>query len=108
MSNPEIGDTGEGYTVDGGPGQEDDGTLGFEGYPYASVEAEKRIKLVTSLFSVIALTMLVTGLYFLLGTGDRVGVGGLLALFGFIDLMIVPVIAKRMRRAALAREDGIS
>lgn len=78
---------------------------GLEDYPYASVEAERRIKLVATLFSFIAGSMLVVGLYLALFT-PRVGLGGLFTLVGFVDLMMVPFVAKRMRRSALAREAG--
>lgn len=83
----------------------DDGTLGFEGYPYASVEAEKRIKLIASVLSVVAVGVLVLGLYLALFT-PNVGIGGILSAIGFFDLMFVPFVAKRMRRAALIREAG--
>lgn len=76
---------------------------GLEGYPYASVEAERRIRTTTLLLSVIAVVMLLVGLYLALFT-PRVGIGAMVTLIGFIDLMIVPFVAKRMRRAALARE----
>lgn len=94
--DPQIGDTGEGT---------DDGTIGYEGYPFASVEAEKRIKLITTLVSIVAVGMLLAGLYLALFT-PNVGTGGILSLVGFFDLMFVPFIAKRLRRAALAREGG--
>jgi hypothetical protein len=80
-------------------------TLGYEGYPYASVEAERRIKLIASLMSLVTVGMLLAGLYLALGT-ERFGAGGILTLIGFIALMMVPFVAKRMRRAALAREAG--
>lgn len=76
---------------------------GLEGYPYASPQAESRIKLVTSLLSVVAVGMLLVGLYLALFT-TAIGVGSIVALVGFVDLMLVPFLAKRMRRAALQRE----
>ncbi len=76
---------------------------GLEDYPYASVGAEKRIKTMATLLSVVSLAMLVAGLYLALFT-PRVGLGGLLTLVGFVVLMVVPFVAKRMRNTALARE----
>jgi hypothetical protein len=76
---------------------------GLEGYPYASVEAEGRIKLVATALSVVAVGMLLAGLYLALFT-PQVGLGGVLALVGFVDLMVVPFLAKRMRAAAIRRE----
>jgi hypothetical protein len=76
---------------------------GLEGYPYASVEAERKIKRAATVMSVITVGFLVAGLYLALFT-PNVGIGGILTLVGFIGLMVVPVVAKRMRRAALARE----
>ncbi len=96
MSEPQTDSTD-------GAGPDADDLIGFEGYPYASVEAEKRIKLVASTLSVITVGMLVGGLYLALFT-TAIGVGGLLTLVGFVALMMVPFVAKRMRRAALARE----
>lgn len=89
------------------PGQpvEDDDSIGYEGYPFASVESEKRIKLITSSMSLIALAILVGGLYLALFT-PQVGTGGILSTVGFFALMFVPFVAKRLRRAALAREAG--
>lgn len=88
-----------------GTGDAHDGTIGYEGYPFASVEAEQRIKLITTLISIVAVGMLLAGLYLALFT-PNVGVGGILSLVGFLDLMVVPFIAKRLRRTALAREGG--
>ena len=76
---------------------------GLEAYPYASIEAEKRIKTIAGLLSFVTVAFLVVGLYLALFS-TSVGTGGLLTLIGFIGLMVVPVVAKRMRRAALARE----
>ena len=90
MSEPQIDST-------------DDDLIGYEGYPYASVEAEKRIKTIASVLSLVTVGMLVVGLYLALFT-TAVGAGGLLTLVGFVALMMVPFVAKRMRRAALARE----
>lgn len=98
MTDPQTG-SGDSPAVD------PDDSLGFEGYPYASVEAEKRIKLITSLLSVVAVVVLVAGLYLALFT-PNIGIGGILSVVGFFDLMFVPFIAKRMRRAALVREGG--
>ncbi len=81
----------------------DDELIGYEGYPYASVDAERRIKRVASTLSLVTVGMLVGGLYMALFTPSP-GAGGLLTLVGFIALMMVPFVAKRMRRAALARE----
>lgn len=78
---------------------------GLEGYPYASVQAERTIKRAATVMSVLTVGFLVAGLYLALFT-PNVGVGGLATLVGFIGLMVVPVVAKRMRRAALAREAG--
>ncbi|HUG84626.1 MAG TPA: hypothetical protein VMM13_08670 [Euzebya sp.] len=100
MSDPQIGDTGDGFTT--GDQAQDDLT-GIEGYPYASVEAEKRIKLIATSLSIMAVGMLLVGLYLALFT-PNVGTGGVISLVGFIDLMIVPFVAKRMRRSALAHE----
>lgn len=78
---------------------------GFEGYPYASPEAERRIRLVTTLMSVVACGMLVVGLYLALLT-PNIGLGSVLTLVGFVDLVMVPFIGKRMRATALAAERG--
>ncbi|MGI9017849.1 MAG: hypothetical protein ACR2HR_12220 [Euzebya sp.] len=77
------------------------------GYPYASVAAEQRIKRTAAALSVVTVGFLVAGLYLALFT-PRVGLGGLLTLIGFVGLMVVPVVAKRMRRAALAREGRVT
>lgn len=74
-----------------------------EDYPYASVEAEQRIKRVTSAVSVVAVGLLLVGLYLAMLTPNA-GLGGLLTLVGFFDLIAVPFVGKRMRSAALARE----
>lgn len=74
-----------------------------EGYPYASVESERRIKLVTSVVSVVAVGLLLVGLYLAMLTPNA-GTGGLLTLIGFITLIAIPFVGKRMRSAALARE----
>lgn len=105
MSDPQSHDTGDDITTDGlaAEDQAADELTGLEGYPYASIEAEKRIKLVATSLSIVAVAMLLAGLYLALFTPD-IGVGGLLALVGFVALMFVPFVAKRMRRAALARE----
>jgi multisubunit Na+/H+ antiporter MnhG subunit len=88
----DIGDTGDGHTPEG-----------LEGYPYASPQAEQRIKLVTTIVSVIAIGLLLAGLYLALFTTE-VLLGTILAVVGFVDLMVVPFLAKSMRRAALQRE----
>ncbi|MEE8603205.1 hypothetical protein [Euzebya tangerina] len=97
MSTGETGDA----ELYGDPRQID----GLEAYPYASIQAEKRIKSISGLLSVVTVGFLVAGLYLALFS-PQVGLGGLLTLVGFIGLMVVPVVAKRMRRAALARESG--
>lgn len=76
---------------------------GFEGYPYASPTAERRIRRVTSLLSVVACVGLVVGLYMALLT-PQIGLGSLATLIGFVLLILVPFIGKRMRSAALAAE----
>jgi putative effector of murein hydrolase LrgA (UPF0299 family) len=97
MSDPQPSDAAGGPTADG--------LTGLEGYPYASVAAEKRIKAIATAGSILALGLLVVGLYLALLTPEA-GLGGLLSLVGFIALMMVPFVAKRLRRAALAREAG--
>jgi hypothetical protein len=79
---------------------------GLEGYPYASPEAESRIRRVTSALSVLSVGLLAGGLYLLLFTPDRIALGGVMALVGFVALMLVPTTAKRLRAAALRRERG--
>lgn len=76
---------------------------GLEGYPYASARAESRIKAVTTVISLVAVVMLLAGLYLALFT-TSVALGGVLAAVGFVDLMLLPFISKRMRSAALRRE----
>ena len=76
-----------------------------EDYPYASVEAERRIKLITSVISVVAVGLLMVGLYLALFT-PNIGIGSLLVLVGFVDLIFLPFLGKRMRNAALAKERG--
>lgn len=76
---------------------------GLEGYPYANVAAEARIKRVATALSVVAVGMLLVGLYLALFT-TSIALGGVLALIGFIDLMAVPFLAKRMRAAAIRRD----
>lgn len=76
---------------------------GLEGYPYASDRAEARIKRVATALSVVAVALLLVGLYLALFT-TSVALGGVLALIGFVDLMLVPFLAKRMRAAAIRRD----
>ena len=76
-----------------------------EDYPYASVEAERRIKTVTTIISFVSVGMLLVGLYLALLT-PSIGPGSLLTLIGFEALIFLPFIGKRMRNAALAREAG--
>lgn len=76
---------------------------GLEGYPYASERAERRIKAFATTLSVVAVGMLLVGLYLALFT-TSVALGGVLALVGFVDLMLVPFVAKRMRAQAIRRE----
>lgn len=76
---------------------------GLEGYPYATPQAERRIKSITSVMSVVTCVALVAGLYLMLNT-TSVALGGVLTLVGFFGLMVVPGVAKRMRRAAIERE----
>lgn len=74
-----------------------------EDYPYASPEAEQRIKRVTATMSVITCALLVAGLYLALQT-PRFGTGSLVTLLGFVGLIAVPFVGRRMRNAALERE----
>lgn len=74
-----------------------------EDYPYASEPAERRIRAVTTAISVVAVVLLLAGLYLALLT-PNIGLGSLLTLVGFLDLVFVPFIGKRMRNAALERE----
>lgn len=74
-----------------------------EDYPYASVEAEARIRRVTTAISVVTVGLLLAGLGLAFGT-PRFGLGSLLTLLGFFGLIVVPFVGKSMRRSALARE----
>ncbi|WP_370326891.1 hypothetical protein [Euzebya sp.] len=76
---------------------------GLEGYPYASEQAERRIRLVTTVMSFLAVGMLLAGLYLALFT-PQVALGAILTLVGFVDLMVVPFLSKSLRRQALQRE----
>lgn len=71
--------------------------------PFASERAERRIRLVTVTVSVVAVVMLVVGLYLLFFTGATL-VGILLALVAVVDLTMVPFVARSMRRSAIERD----
>ena len=64
------------------------------------------IKAAATLGSALAVGLLLVGLYLAFFT-EQFGIGGILSLVGFIALMMVPFVAKRLRRAALAREAAL-
>lgn len=72
-------------------------------HPFASEQAENRIRLVAVTITVLAVGLLVAGIV-LLFVGSLV-LGGVLVLVGITDLIMLPFISNAMRRRAIEPDD---